>query len=133
VIAIDTNILVRYFTQDDPEQAKVVDGLLLKHSGKARSIFINNIVICELIWTLKKGYKYSKGQLLATLKFIIKTKEFAFEQDTILRLAVEDYETENFAFSDSLIALLNRHYGCEMTLSLDELAINKGIFERLTA
>ena len=49
MIAIDTNILVRYLTQDDPKQAKAADKLLKKYFGKSLSIFINNIVICELI------------------------------------------------------------------------------------
>jgi len=128
VIAVDTNILVRYFTQDDSVQAKAVNGLLQKYLGQAQSIFINNIVICELIWVLDKGYKYSKDQIVFVLKSVLSTEEFVFEHHTILRLAVEDYEIKNFDFSDSLIAQLNRHYGYEVTISFDKLAVNNGIF-----
>ncbi len=49
MIGVDINILVRYFTQDDREQAIVVEKIVDKYAGIANSIFINNIVICELI------------------------------------------------------------------------------------
>ena len=44
MIAVDTNVLVRYLTQDDAEQAKAVDTLLKQYFGQSQSIFINNIV-----------------------------------------------------------------------------------------
>ena len=64
MIAIDTNILVRYITQDDEIQSKAAEDLLSGYNEKPQSIFINNIVLCELIWVLERGYKYSKGVLL---------------------------------------------------------------------
>lgn len=59
MIAIDTNILVRYITQDDIEQAKTAESLLEQYNDKPQSIFINNIIICELVWVLERGYKYT--------------------------------------------------------------------------
>ena len=55
MIGIDTNILVRYLTQDDLTQAKIVEELFDLHATCPNSIFINNIVICELIWVLDRG------------------------------------------------------------------------------
>jgi predicted nucleic-acid-binding protein len=55
MIGIDPNILVRYLTQDDSEQAKIVEKTLNKYATSSQSIFINNIVICELIWVLERG------------------------------------------------------------------------------
>jgi predicted nucleic-acid-binding protein len=50
MIAIDTNILVRYITQDDLQQAEAAENLLAIYNNKPQSIFINNIVLCECIW-----------------------------------------------------------------------------------
>ena len=52
MIGIDTNILVRYLTQDDIEQAKTAEALLNKYLTKPKSVLVNNIVMCELIWVL---------------------------------------------------------------------------------
>lgn len=70
MIAIDTNILVRYITQDDELQSKSAEKLLAEYDGKTQSIFINNIVLCELFWVLDRGYKYSKDQMIATIRII---------------------------------------------------------------
>jgi predicted nucleic-acid-binding protein len=58
--SLDTNVLVRYFTNDDEVQSKIASGLIAGYVGKEKSLFISNIVICELLWFLIRGYKYKK-------------------------------------------------------------------------
>ena len=70
MIGIDTNILVRYLTQDDIEQAKTVEALLDNYLTKPKSVLINNIVMCELICVLDRGYKYSKDQIIEVVRQI---------------------------------------------------------------
>ena len=73
MIAIDTNILVRYLTQDDASQAKASEVLLEKYCGTPQSVFINNIVVCELVWVLEKGYKYTQEQIASTIRVVLST------------------------------------------------------------
>ena len=128
MIAIDTNILVRYLTQDDLRQAQAVNNLLKKYFGKPQSIFINNIVLCELIWVLESGYKYEKNQIVSAMRSILSTKEFAFEHQNILWFALEEYESRKLDFADSLIAQLNKYYGYNTTFTFDEKAIGNNLF-----
>jgi predicted nucleic-acid-binding protein len=128
MIAVDTNVLVRHLTQDNLEQAKVADSLLQQYFGQPQSVFINNIVICELIWVLERGYKYSREQISSAIRFILSTEEFAFEYQNILWLALEDYELKNLDFADSIIALLNNHHGAEKTFTFDKKAANHHLF-----
>ena len=107
MIAIDTNILVRYITQDDLRQAEAAEKLLASYNSKPQSIFINNIVLCEFVWVLEKGYNYSQQQISSAIRMILYTEEFAFERHNILWLALEDYKLRNTDFSDSLISKLN--------------------------
>ena len=79
MIAVDTNILVRYITNDDKEQALLATTLLDSYIGKEKSIFINNIVLCELVWVLVRGYKYQKEDIIKTLKLLLSSIEFEFE------------------------------------------------------
>ena len=128
MIAIDTNILVRYITQDDQQQAEAAENLLATYNNKPQSIFINNIVVCELVWVLEKGYKYTQEQISSTIRIILSTEEFAFEYHNILWLALEEYEIKNTDFSDSLISKLNNNLGYKQTFSFDKSAIKTNLF-----
>jgi predicted nucleic-acid-binding protein len=128
MIGIDTNILVRYLTQDDIEQAKVVEQLFNKYATGSHSVFINNIVICELIWVLERGYKYSKEDITKVIKHILSTKEFNFENQELLWLSLNQYSQKKLDFSDALIGEINKHSGCTNTLTFDKAAITADNF-----
>ena len=128
MIAIDTNILVRYITQDDLQQAEAAENLLAIYNNKPQSIFINNIVLCEFIWVLEKGYKYTQQQISSTIRIILSTEEFVFEYHNVLWLALEDYEHNKADFSDSLISKLNYNLGYKQTFSFDKSAIKNNLF-----
>jgi predicted nucleic-acid-binding protein len=128
MIAIDTNILVRYITQDDLQQAEATENLLATYNNKPQSIFINNIVLCEFVWVLEKGYKYTQQQISSTIRIILSTEEFAFEYHNVLWLALEEYELKNTDFSDSLISKLNHNLGYKQTFSFDKSAIKNNLF-----
>ena len=123
MIAIDTNVLIRYITQDDEIQSKAAEKLLAEYDNKAQSIFINNIVICELACVLEKGYNYNHQQIASTIRVILSTEEFAFEHHNVLWFALEEYEFKKIDFSDSLISKLNSHLGYKQTFSFDKCVI----------
>ncbi len=131
MIGIDTNILICYLTGDDKVQSIKAIELIEKYSGKENSIFINNIVICELVWVLERGYKYSKGQIISVLKEIFSTVEFSFENQQVLWLSVLEYENYKTDFSDILIGKLNIFNGCNYTVTFDKAASELTMFRLL--
>jgi predicted nucleic-acid-binding protein len=131
MIAVDTNVLVRYITNDDKEQSILAEKLLDSHANQERSVFINNIVLCELIWVLAKGYKYKKEQITKTLKLLLSSIEFEFENHELAFLALIEYETAEADFSDILIGLINHNTGCKATYSFDHNALKSKYFKKL--
>jgi predicted nucleic-acid-binding protein len=129
MIGIDTNILVRYFTQDNLEQAKIVEQIIDTHATAPNSLFINNVVMCELIWVLDRGYKYSKEEISKVIKQMLSTEEFAFENQKLLWLALNQYNQNRLDFSDALIGELNKEFGCLETLTFDQAAIKANNFK----
>lgn len=123
MIGIDTNVLVRYLTQDDEKQATIVNKVISQYENQTQSILINNIVICELIWVLELGYKYSKKEITDAVRAILSTTEFVFEQPETLWLSLSDYEKYNADFSDILLGKINKVYGCISTITFDNKAI----------
>ncbi len=133
MIGLDTNVLVRYFTQDDEVQAKLSKELIKRYSGNNRSLFINNIVICELIWVLERGYKYSKQQISNAVKLMLSAKEFAYENLDHIWVALNEYELNGVDFSDALIGEINKSKGCRATYTFDQRAVKLGSFEPITS
>ena len=131
MIGLDTNILVRYLTQDDQEQAKKAVKLIESNLSQKQSMFINNIVFCELIWVLERGYKYSKQQIASAIRILLSAQEFAFEQLDSLWIALDKYEKDKIDFSDALIGELNKSYKCTHTYSFDTKASKISNFELL--
>lgn len=131
MIAIDTNVLVRYITNDDDEQFTKASLLLDQYAGQEKSILINNIVLCEFIWVLTQGYKYSKPQIIQTLKLLLASAEFDFEHHEIVFLACIEYENSAADFSDMLIGVINDSYNCSATYSFDKNACKTKYFQRL--
>ncbi|AFC71434.1 PIN domain-containing protein [Rickettsia australis] len=120
MIRIDTNTLIRYLIGDDKVQNIKAIELIARYCGQENSIFINNIVICELVWVLEKGYKYSKGQIISVLKAIFSTVEFCFENQQVLWLSVLEYENYKTDFSDILIGKLNIFKDCNYIVTFDK-------------
>ena len=92
MIGLDTNILIRYLTNDDKEQAKLASKVIEEYTSQSQSLFINNIVMCELVWVLTRGYKYKKDQIVSVLRHILRAIEFSFEDQSILWEALDEYE-----------------------------------------
>lgn len=129
MIGVDTNILVRYFTQDEPVQAQVVEKIIENYANSPNSLFINNIVMCELVWVLEKGYKYSKEQVGVVINQMLSTEEFTFEKQELLWLALNEYVQNKLDYSDALIGLINKSSGCHETLTFDQGAARAANFK----
>jgi predicted nucleic-acid-binding protein len=85
--------------------------------------------MCELVWVLERGYKYSKEEVSKVIKQMLSTEEFAFENQELLWLALSQYNQNKLDFSDALIGELNKKFGCSETLTFDRAAIKANNFK----
>lgn len=118
MISIDTNVLLRYLLQDNEEQASLANKLL----GGKKKVLITDVVLTEMIWTLKgKKYKLNKKELLTIIEQLFKEPNITFEDGhTVWRSlnnlrgiqAVEiDHKKKDVDFADVLI-LEKSKYDC---------------------
>lgn len=63
MIGLDTNVLVRYITQDDSKQAALA-GRLIEGLDKASPGYITLVTLVELGWVLESAYKFTRSQLV---------------------------------------------------------------------
>jgi len=69
-IAVDTNVLVRYLTWDDVPQATVAAAAI--ESGD--TVAISSIVLCELVWVLKRAYRLTNAEIADAMQFVIESR-----------------------------------------------------------
>jgi predicted nucleic-acid-binding protein len=69
-IAADTNVLVRYLTWDDSAQAeeaaRTIEG--------ADTVFISTVVLCEVVWVLKRAYRYKTPEIGDAIRGLIESR-----------------------------------------------------------
>ena len=58
MIALDTNVLVRYLVADDAGQAEAAQALLAGLTAE-RPGFVCREVAVELVWVLERAYRFS--------------------------------------------------------------------------
>ncbi len=120
MIGLDTNVLLRYIVQDDPIQSKCATEYIESHCSVSNAGFINLIVICEIVWVLKKAYGYNKEIIIDVIKRLLSTKEFIIENSDIVWQAVKEYSNGKAGLADFLIGCSNKNKGCGYTITFDK-------------
>lgn len=119
MIGLDTNVLLRHVLNDDARQCKSVDHLLEGLIADGDSCFIDDVVLCEVAWTLRAGYRLPRAVIAQVLDELLETATFVYEDRNLLREAVRAYRTGPADFADYLIGLRNARAGCDHTVTFD--------------
>jgi predicted nucleic-acid-binding protein len=119
MIGLDTNVLVRYITQDDAVQAERATRLIESRRTAESPGLVADVVLCELVWVLSRAYGYDKAQVVGVLEQLLSSLELRVQNIAVACSALEAYRTGGADFSDYLLALTNREAGCAVTYSFD--------------
>lgn len=127
MIAIDTNIIVRFLTKDDKEQFAKVEQLFKQHSGDG-NIFIATIVLLEMEWVLTSDYDWTISRYFDSLEDILSCHSFAVENAVEVRNAIAICRANSKVdFSDALIGFAGAHQGLT-TYTFDKKLRGHSIF-----
>jgi predicted nucleic-acid-binding protein len=78
-LSIDTNVLVRYTTADDPGQAEVARRTI-EH---ADSVCISTAALCEYAWVLRASYHLTREQIGAALRLLLAAKNVVLDAPVV--------------------------------------------------
>ncbi len=121
MIGLDTNVVVRYLTHDDPAQTaaavRVMDSLTPEAPG-----FLSTVVIAELVWVLEGYYRFSKSETIQTLETFLRSRELIVERAEIVWQALSSFKTSRSDFTDCLIERSGHAAGCQHTITFDRRA-----------
>lgn len=117
---IDTNLLVRYLTEDDPQKAKAVDNLLNKAEKNEIRIFIPSIVIAELVWVLESFYKMDADPIAELVEAVLNTPGVEVTEKSIIASSLKLYRTKSRDFIDTWISEFARDRGIKYIYTFDK-------------
>lgn len=103
MIALDTNVLVRFLIEDDAEQLERAAELIERAEAKGEQLFVATIVVCELVWVLSFSYDRSRQEIVDALETLAQTSALKFEHRDRLLRALERFAREPGDLSDFLI------------------------------
>jgi len=127
MIGLDTNVLVRYLTQDDQEQANKANKLIEQQLSVHNPGYITLITLVEIVWVLESCYEQSKSEILNILHAVLTTKQLLIEQADIVYLALKRFANGRADFSDALIVMLSENNGCHEVFTFDKKAASVGM------
>ena len=120
-IGLDTNVLIRFAVEDDEVQARAVRKLVDElESGSV--FYVNLAVILQAVWTLRRFYKYSQEECLVFVEGLLEQRAVELDDHEVIGHALLDCRDTGSDFADAVIAQLNRHAGCQLTLTFDKNA-----------
>jgi predicted nucleic-acid-binding protein len=110
MIAIDTNVLLRYLLDDDAVQSKKANKLI----NNSNQVLVTDVVLVETIWTLKgKKYNLGKEGIIGVIQRLFEERNICFEDGQAVWCALNDYRKPTVVnvsgkkkladFSDALI------------------------------
>ena len=133
MVGLDTNVVVRYLTQDEPRQCQAVNNLLERSAHSEEVAFlINHIVLAEVAWVLDSVYRYSRAEIANALTLLLAVRQIQVERRQAIKSALDAFASGKADFADYLISALNREQGCEATLTFDKKAADCAGFSLLT-
>lgn len=121
MIALDTNVLVRFIVEDAEalEQSTAARELVLASAAAGDHIFLPDVVLCEFVWVLRRVYEVDRSEVAATLEELLTTEHLVFESPRAVVKAVNEYASGPADFADYLLRNVALNSGCDLVYTFD--------------
>lgn len=116
---VDTNLFIRYLTNDDPAKADRVEKLLDDASAGRIKLVTTEMVMAEIVWVLESGYSLKHSDIAPLMRGILATPGLEVINAPLVVRAIELYETIHIDFIDGYIAAVMEQRGITGLYSFD--------------
>ena len=129
MIGLDTNVVVRYLTQDDPQQSRRAAQIFEHQLTTAEPGFLSVVTTVETVWVLGRAYGFIGREIAAAVELLLQTDVLVVENEQEVFTAMISLKNGRGDFADALIAALGAKAGCKHTLTFDQKALRLKGFE----
>ena len=118
MIALDTNVLVRYMMQDEPKQSPRATRLIEALTGEAPG-FVPVVALVEVVWVLTGSYGLDRAQVSEALEGLLRSRELRLDRADLIVRALRRFSAGGADFADCLIERIAADAGCTDTMTFD--------------
>ena len=118
--AVDTNVLIRLFVNDDSMQCQKARALFDSHAGSNESLWIADIVMLELAWTLDRIYDFPRAEICVALNALVGNATVSLESSLAIEHSIAMYEQGPAGFADCLLSVKANHAGRNALRTFDK-------------
>ena len=129
MIGLDTNILVRYLTQDDQIQSAKAQEIVERRLTGEKPGFVSIVAMVETVWVLERAYRLRPHEIVGAVERMLQTDVLVVENEQEVFTAMIALKEGQGSFADAVIAALGARVGCSSTLTFDRQALRLPGFE----
>ena len=123
MIGLDTNILIRYLTQDDAVQSPKATQVIERRLSPTNTGFVSVVTMAEIVWVLDRAYRLKNQEIAAAIERMLQIDVLTIESEQEVFAAMMALKQGRGTFADALIAELGSRAGCTHTLTFDKKAL----------
>jgi predicted nucleic-acid-binding protein len=129
MIGLDTNILVRYLTQDDPIQSPKATEIIERRLSEENPGFVSIVAMVETVWVLDRAYLLDARAIADAIERLLQTDVLIVENEQEVFTAMIALKEGRGSFADAIIAALGSKANCAYTLTFDQKALRLAGFK----
>ena len=122
---VDTNLFLRYLTDDDTEKADRVEALLASAAAGDVRLITADLVLVELVWVLETSYNMKPGEIAPLIRAILATPGLEVINGSLLARALDHYEGRNVDIVDGYMAALMEKLNIAEVYSYDRKHLSR--------
>ncbi len=117
---VDTNIFIRYLTDDIPDKADRCEKIFQKAVDGEESLYTTDMVIAEIVWVLESYYELPGAEVQEKVEKILNTPNLTCPNKDMILTALVLYVKKNIDFIDAYNAVILRKEGTREVYSYDK-------------
>jgi predicted nucleic-acid-binding protein len=121
MIGLDTNVLIRFLVDDDPEQNRAARAFLSSRNFED-PVFVSAVTIAETVWVLTKRLNYPMASVADLLRDLLASDGLVMEHAGEIDRILSDEAVLTADLADYLIAWSGLAAGCSHTVTFDRRA-----------
>ena len=122
MIGVDTNVLLRYLTQDDATQSAVASRFIEYQLSSTTPGHVSLVTLAELAGVLGSRFRATAAEIVDMVSQLASDGRFVLQDDHAVWLAIEAVESLGVDLPGALISFVNREHRCTHTVTFDQRA-----------
>jgi predicted nucleic-acid-binding protein len=106
MVAVETNVLVRLITRDDPKQVAAAEAFV------PRGAWVSHLVLAETTRVLSAAYGLGASTIATAVAMLLNHEQLALEEPDVVSAALDQFKRRPaLGFSDCLVLEIARKAG----------------------